>query len=299
MRELTRRSWLQWAASAGVAPLLSETLTAAEARPFRLGMCVATGDDPEEAIARVHQLGLPTCHVYLGSSDDRAAAKLKAALARHQVEVTALMTLGPGEMVWDFIRGPSTLGLVPRQHRQARIDALKRASDFALRVGIPAQQTHCGFIPEDPLNPVYQEVVQAIRDVARQETPVAMLRVISDVGLENVGVGLDTANLILCGTGNPVDAVEMLGRHIRSVHAKDGLSPADPRRFGKEVPLGHGKVDFPKVLERLLACDYGGPITIEREVPMPQQLKDVAAAKDHLEPLLRQMAQSSRLVPSK
>ena len=29
-----------------------------------------------------------------------------------------MITLGPGNMVWDFLQGPSTLGLVPRATRR-------------------------------------------------------------------------------------------------------------------------------------------------------------------------------------
>ncbi len=255
------------------------------------------------AIAKVARLGLPTCMVYTSRFEDPLAAELKAALARHKIEATAVMTLGPGKMVWDFREGPSTLGLVPRATRKSRIDAMKQASDFAARVGIPALQTHCGFIPENPADPLYGETIEAMRELGRhcqrngqqflaetgQETPVTMLRVITDVGLDNVGVGLDTANLILCGTGNPVDALEVLGKHVRSVHAKDGCFPTNPNQFGQEQPLGQGKVDFPRFLTRLWEIGYRGPITIEREIPGEQQVTDVRQAKDYLTRVLRQM----------
>ena len=57
--------------------------------------------------------------------------------------------------MWDFLQGPSTIGLVPPKTRAARIDALRQASDFAKLLGIGQVQTHCGFIPEDPADPLY------------------------------------------------------------------------------------------------------------------------------------------------
>src|SRR5208337_5406482 len=97
---------------------------------------------------------------------------------------------------------------VPRKYRAARIEFTKKVSDFANQLGIPAIQGHCGFIPENPNNPLYKETVEALREVATylkangqmmlyetgQETPITLLRAITDVGLDNQFVNLDTAN---------------------------------------------------------------------------------------------------------
>jgi sugar phosphate isomerase/epimerase len=119
-----------------------------------------------------------------------------------------------------------------------------------------------------------------------QETPVTLLRAIQDVGLDNQGVNLDTANLILYGKGNPVDALDVIGNHVRGIHAKDGFYPTDPRHLGKEVPIGQGKADFPRVIKRLKELGYRGPITIEREISGPQQIEDIRKAKVYLEKLI-------------
>jgi hypothetical protein len=91
---------------------------------------------------------------------------LRLALENHGIEPTALVVGGPGKEVWDFYQEPLTIGLVPRTTRGARIAHIKKASDFAKHCGISEVQTHCGFIPENPNNPLYKEVVQAIREVA-------------------------------------------------------------------------------------------------------------------------------------
>src|SRR5690349_16626988 len=88
------------------------------------------------------------------------------ALSKYQVEATAVMTLGAGRLVWDFYEGPKTIGLVPPSTRTERIGALQKASDLAKVCGISAVHTHCGFIPEDPNDPLYSRVVAAIREVA-------------------------------------------------------------------------------------------------------------------------------------
>jgi L-ribulose-5-phosphate 3-epimerase len=177
---------------------------------------------------------------------------------------------------------------------------MKEVSDFAKKAGITAVQSHCGFIPENPNDPVYTETVEAIRTVAAhcrqngqnfrcetgQETPITLVRTIRDVGLDNVGVNFDAANLILYGKANPVDAVETLGPYIQGVHAKDGLYPTDPKNLGVEVPIGEGKVNFPVLIEKLKKIGYKNPLTIEREIRGEKQTADILAAKAYLEKLI-------------
>jgi L-ribulose-5-phosphate 3-epimerase len=119
-----------------------------------------------------------------------------------------------------------------------------------------------------------------------QETPITMLRAIEGTGLDNVCVNLDTANLILYGKGEPAGALDVVGARVRGLHAKDGLYPTDPRKLGKEVPIGHGRVDFPELMRRLRQLSYSGPITIEREISGPQQEADIRASKAYLERLI-------------
>ena len=119
-----------------------------------------------------------------------------------------------------------------------------------------------------------------------QETPTTMSRAIQDVDQPNLGVGLDTANLILYGKANPVDAAGIIGAHVKSIHAKDGKWPTDPMKLGKEVLIGTGDVDFAKVFEILRSKGYNGAVTIERETQGPQQIADVKNEKVYLERIL-------------
>lgn len=267
---------------------------------MRLGLIIGVEKDPDAAVAKVHSLGLPTCQASLSDFSAEMVTRLKNALEKYEVEATAINTHGPGPDVYDFYQGPLTIGLVPREYRQQRIDHLKRASDFARQVGVPALHSHFGFIPENPNDPAYSEAVEACREVVShlkdnnqmvlyetgQETPITLLRLIKDVGLDNQGVNLDTANLILYGMGNPVDALDVIGHYVHGLHAKDGLFPTDPRQLGNEVPIGEGKVDFPRLFKRLKELNYTGPVTIEREISGPKQMEDIKKEKAYLEKLI-------------
>jgi L-ribulose-5-phosphate 3-epimerase len=269
-------------------------------KPLRLGLIIGIGKDPDSAMAKIHDLGLPTCQVFVEELAPELAGRLRRALDKHEIEASSLVVGGPGKEVWDFYQGPLTIGLVPRETRDARIAHIKRASDFAKQCGIDAIQTHCGFIPENPNDTVYKETVTAMREVAGyckrngqnfryetgQETPITLVRAIQDVGLDNQGVNFDLANLILYGKANPVDAIELLGPYVQGIHAKDGLWPTNPSELGQEVSIGKGKVDFPRIIRRLKELNYRGAVTIEREISGPRQVEDVRAAKVYLEKLI-------------
>jgi L-ribulose-5-phosphate 3-epimerase len=292
-----RRSFLQ--ATAALLP--AKAAVPRSERP-RLGIVVAASAKvtPDAALAKVKRLGFPTCQMSVGMAPAELAGPIGDAVTKYQVEITALMSLGGGRMVWDFKEGPKTIGIIPPQTRSERVAALKRASDLAKACGIKALHTHCGFIPEDPNDPLYAEAVAVIKDVAGyarnngqsflmetgQETPVTLLRAIQDVGLDNLAVNLDVANLILYGKGEPVGALDVIGHHVRGTHAKDGLYPTDPYALGKETAMGKGRVRFPEVMEKLRGLSYTGPITIEREISGPKQESDIAESKLYLERLV-------------
>ncbi len=300
MNDVTRRQFIQVSVAAAATPLVGQPSRAGADKGMRLGVIIGMDRDPEGALAKVHDFGLPTCQAGINRYDAEMESRLKSALKRFDIEITALNTAGPGPAVWDFYQGPLTIGLVPEKYRRARIDHLKRASDFARRCHIPALHTHCGFIPENPNNPVYTATVNAIREVVShckengqtflyetgQETPITLLRAIRDVGLDNQGVNLDVANLILYGKANPIDALDVIGTLVRGLHAKDGLYPTDPHKLGEEVPIGQGKVNFPRLIKRLKELQYRGPITIEREIEGEQQSADIRKAKAYLESLI-------------
>ena len=276
-------------------------------KPMTLGLMVSPSHGPEETIKRVHDLGFTTCFLsldgYIGKFTPALAKQMRGLLGRYGVTATAVEVVGPGKLVWDFMQGPSTIGIVPRATRAARIDALRQVSDFAKLLGVGLVQTHCGFIPEDPAEPLYAEAVAAVREVARhcaangqdflmetgQETPTTMSRMLRDAAQPNLGVGLDTANLILYGKANPVDAVDILGPHVKSIHAKDGRWPTNPDKLGEEVLIGKGLVDFHKVFAKLHKLGYSGAVTIERETSGPQQIADVRDEKIYLEKILSQV----------
>ena len=258
------------------------------------------GENPFSAI---RDYGLKTAQLQNWDMDNlnkETAQKVKRDIEESGVRLAAFWGGYTGEIIWNSFGGPGTCGIVPRNQRARRVDELKRGADFAQMIGAPAIITHCGFIPENPMDELYPETVEAIRDIAShckdlgigfwfetgQETPLTLLRTIEDVGLDNLGVNLDTANLILYGRGNPVDALEVIGKYVRNLHIKDGVFPTDGHSLGKEVPFGEGKADFERIIPKLYELNFTGELIIEREISGPQQIADIQLAVEKLTGLL-------------
>lgn len=270
---------------------------------MRLGVVTQLDRQPEQGFRKIAEMGFPTCQL-IGwhqelFTDEIAAATLAAARAA-EVEITAFWCGWPGPAVWDFIEGPLTLGLVPPTYRGIRMQSLLAGSAFAAKLGVEDFVTHVGYIPENPNDPIYPEVISIVRYIAGvcrtngqhflfetgQETPVTLRRAIEDIGLDNLGVNVDPANLLLYGKANPIDSIDVFGSLVRGVHAKDGEYPTDGRRLGREKAIGQGRVDFPRFLAKLRDVGYDGALTIEREITGDEQIRDILAGKEFLESIL-------------
>src|SRR5215475_9206328 len=126
MSESNRRDFLKAAAGAlGASLPAPETLRNAFAtgqtapqvgsnagkKPMRLGLIIGIGNNPDAALAKVHDLGIPTAQIYSEDFSGELIPKLRTALEKYKIEATSLVVGGPGREVWDFYEGPQTIGL--------------------------------------------------------------------------------------------------------------------------------------------------------------------------------------------
>lgn len=276
---------------------------------MEIGVCVHLNglDGFAEQLAALQEHGFTSCQLLsfapaLWTKEN--AETVRALLDAYHVQPSAFWCGWGGPAVWNFTEGPKTLGLVPEAYRAERVQNLCDGADFAHWLGLTDVITHMGFIPENPNDPAFLPFCDAVRTVALhlqqngqyllfetgQETPVTMLRCFETVGTDNLGVNLDTANLILYGKANPVDALDVIGKYVRNLHAKDGFYPTDGTHLGAEARIGDGKVDFHGVLAGLKKLGYDGAITIEREIDGEQQTKDILHARAYLTDILDHLA---------
>lgn len=270
---------------------------------MRIGVMVAMNDQLEEKFREMREMGMQSCQLVSWEEElftDEMANHVNQMKQKYGVDITAFWCGWGGPVVWNFYDGQETLGLVPAAYRDSRLKTLLHGSDFAKKIEVSYLVTHVGFLPENPNDRNYWEVIYALRHLAErcringqsflfesgQETPVTLLRAIQDVGYDNVGVNLDPANLILYGKANPVDALDTIGAYIKGIHGKDGNYPTDGRMLGEEVPLGEGRVNYPALIAGLKRIGYQGDITIEREISGEKQKEDILKAKQLLEQLI-------------
>lgn len=272
---------------------------------LKIGTCINFRDieSMSKKFETIKQHGIDSCQIISWNKSirtDENAETLKNLIKEYGITVSAFWCGWSGPQAWNFYEGQTTLGLIPKEYREERIKDLKQGADFALKLGIKDVATHMGFIPENPYDPNFLPFCDAVREVAEhlksngqnllfetgQETPVAMLRCFETVGTDNLAVNLDTANLILYGKANPVDALDVFGKYVRNIHAKDGLYPTNGHDLGVEVRLGDGKVDFKALFARLKELGYDSYVTIEREISGEQQDNDIIHARDLLKRLI-------------
>ena len=262
----------------------------------------------DRKFAELVEIGVHSCQLVCWDrptlQDDKTAERINQAKEKYGIEVSAFWCGWEGRGVWDFYEGQLTLGLVPEAYRLERTKMVMEGADFAKKIHVTDVVTHVGYMPENPYDPKYQEVLVACKMIVLkckengqnflfetgQETPVTLKRAIQDiekaVGKGNVGINLDPANLIMYGKANPVDALDVFGEYVMGVHGKDGKYPTNGYDLGEEVPLGQGKVNYPAFIAGLKAVGYDGAITIEREIDGDEQKKDIKMAKELLDSLI-------------
>lgn len=268
---------------------------------MKIGVCVSFDSVSEmsKKFKSLKQEGFDNCQLISWNPalwTDENLEMIKTLTNENGITISAFWCGWEGPSVWDFYDGQLTLGLVPPEYRVMRIKNLCDGADFAKKLGVENVVTHMGFIPENPNDPQFAPFCVAVRTVAQhlkqngqyllfetgQETPVTMLRCFETVGCDNLGVNLDTANVILYGKANPVDALDVFGKYVRNLHAKDGCYPTNGHDLGKETRIGDGKVDFKALFKKLHELGYDGYVTIEREISGEQQTEDIRHAKKYL-----------------
>ena len=179
----------------------------------------------------------------------------------------------------------------------------KKIIDITCQVNSNIVTTHIGVIPEDTLEPVFQNMVHSIGACAEYaaqcganfaietgpERSTVLQRLLKDVNSPALGINLDPANLAMVVRDDAEQAAEVLGPWIVHTHAKDGknfrpcnpaneygtlelsdLTPGyDKAALGRaylEVPLGQGDVNWDGYFRTLNKIGYNGFLTIEREV---------------------------------
>lgn len=206
----------------------------------------------------------------------------KDALAEADFHVVTVFAAYKGEDYSDIPAVQRTVGFIPKATRGERERRTREVIDFAAALGVKSFGCHVGYVPDDPIDPDYEEVRDVVRRIADyaathgmtycletgQEPASLLLKFLENVGRANVKINFDPANMILYGSGEPSEAFRLLAPHVVSVHGKDGDWPpaSEPGALGTERPLGEGSVNLPKFVAAMKESGYHGTIHIESGV---------------------------------
>ena len=255
----------------------------------------------------VQELNIPTIQLHAPHKEARtqdSAARFLGKCVDAGITITCMFGGFEGESYADIATCVRTVGLVPSETQAARVQEMKQISDFARMLGLDTVGLHIGFVPENTSSESYQTLLNVTRGLldhlknngqamhleTGQESADHLLRFIEEVDRDNLFINFDPANMILYGTGEPIEALRKVGPYVRSIHCKDGTwAPEDQRGevWGQEVPLGDGDVGIKNYLQTLHDLGYDGPLTIEREIPgdRERQKADIGQAVRLLETL--------------
>ncbi len=254
------------------------------------------GRDPAQTLAELTALGIHSGQLGLpGDLDLNCARQWRDALQAAEFRVFTVFAAYIGESYADIPTVQQTVGFIPPATRAERERRTLAVSDFAAIIGAPGIATHIGFVPESRDDPDYQAVRDMVRRICDyaashrqtfaletgQEPARTLLAFLNDVDRPNLGINFDPANMILYGTGDPVEALGILAPLVLTVHCKDGDWPetGKPGALGKERALGEGSVGVGRFLEALQQAGYRGPLSIEREASDPaRRMKDIEGA---------------------
>lgn len=172
-----------------------------------------------------------------------------------------------------------TGGIVPDDTWPATMERMRKCAPVVGWMGLSLVTFHAGFIPADRSHPVRAKMLDRIHQTADlfaehgcqigletgQEAAETLLNFLDQLGREDVGVNFDPANILLYGSGDPIDALNRLVGRVKQVHLKDAIPSGQPGEWGTEVPVGKGQVNWPAFFSTLQQAGYTGPLPIERE----------------------------------
>jgi sugar phosphate isomerase/epimerase len=243
--------------------------------------------------ARVRALGVRFGQLGVSDGVNLTPEEWKAAFQSAGFTLVTVFAAFEGESYADIVAVRATVGFVPPATRAARERRFLEVSDFAAELGAPAIACHIGCVQEE--DATMRDLVRRVCDHAAahgqmfaletgQERPEALANFIRAVDRPNLRVNFDPANMILYGSGDPVEGLRLLAPWVISVHMKDGDSRLHPRVLGKERPLGQGAVGVERFIAALREIGFQGPLNIERETEdQAERWRDIAEAVRLLE----------------
>jgi L-ribulose-5-phosphate 3-epimerase len=238
---------------------------------IKIGVCLKSLGVPfRRALLEAQKLGLGGVELdAVGDFAPRALSQtgrreLRHLLTSYNLEVSA-------------VGCPLRRGLDVALNQQQRIDAVREVMSLSFDLGPRLVAAPAGPIPEkedDPRAPLMNEALTALGQHGDRvgatlaletglESGAALNQYLDCIDAGSLAACLNPGNLLTSGH-DPSETARALQKRVVYVHATDARR-SSASKGAREVPLGHGDVDWFGLLATLEAIDYRGWLVIDRE----------------------------------
>lgn len=254
-------------------------------------------ESPEALLAHLQTIGIPSVQIALDPLREQPHIWGEYADLCQNAGISQasgmMVTVGEDYTTMESIK--ETGGVVPDATWPENLANFKGNIAVAKDLGLKLITFHAGFLPHEASDPAFAKLMDRIRQIGElfgehgldlgfetgQETADTLKDFLDQLGLPNVGVNFDPANMILYDKGDPIDALKTLAPYLKQCHIKDANRTTQPGIWGEEVQTGTGQVDWKAFLNTLNELGYEGVFAIEREAG-EQRVEDILAAKNYI-----------------
>ena len=203
--------------------------------------------------------------------------EFKHLLRSHDLDLTALGC-------------PLRRGLDTARDQQPRIEHVRNVMSLAFDLGPRIAIVQAGQIPDDAADPRAAILTESLLAVGQYgdrtgtilaletglESGATLRKFLEHLDTGGLGANLDPANLLVHGY-DPCAGARALAGKIVHAHAKDARA-ASASRAAREVPVGHGDVEWMEFLGVLEEVAYRGWLVIEQETGDDRRAEVAASA---------------------
>jgi L-ribulose-5-phosphate 3-epimerase len=190
----------------------------------------------------------------------------------------------------------ATGGIAPDTTWLQNLKNIRAASTLAAELGLKLVTFHAGFLPHSESDPKFSVMLNRLSQVTQifaereihvaletgQEKAADLATALMRLNESHLGVNFDPANMLLYGSGDPIEALKSLAQWIRQVHIKDAKKSRAVGMWGEEMVAGSGEVDWTAFFSVLKEIHFTGNLVVEREAGT-QRVADVRTAKSLVE----------------
>ncbi|OHB56776.1 MAG: xylose isomerase [Planctomycetes bacterium GWF2_42_9] len=244
-----------------------------------IGICSwSLGEGLEDVIAAMKSLQLKHIHLSLNPAIDNSQNEYIKNVMRQKWNISATMVAFPQEDYSTIAAIRQTGGILPDPYWEDNRLRILSAIDITAELGVKYLEFHFGFL-DHSLPSAMQKFTDrtlfladaaAKRNVVLlmetgQESALDLNEFLTNVNHPALAINFDPGNMLLYGSGNPIEAVSTLGKWIKNVHCKDAIASNKKDVWGKETAWGEGQLNTLFFLETLQKVGFDGVLNIERE----------------------------------